>query len=197
MRFKLCLDPRVSDQNLIVKGVRPMAESFELQDNVFIHDTAFVAPNATVIGNVRIEAHASVWFQAVIRAEQDTVTIGERSNIQDGTIVHVDEGNPVVIGKNVTVGHRAVIHGATVEDNCIVGIGAILLNGSRVGANSIVGAGALVPEGKSYPPNSVLMGIPAKVVKTLTDEQAARVAAGADHYVMFGAAYARKLGDLI
>lgn len=174
-----------------------MAESFELQDHVDIHDTAFVAPNATVVGRVTIGREASVWFGAVIRAELDTVTIGDRSNIQDGTIVHVDQGHPVVIGQNVTVGHRAVIHGAIVEDNCIVGIGAILLNGCRIGANSIVGAGALVPEGKAYPPNSVLMGIPAKVVKTLTDEQAARVASGAEHYVMFGAAYARRLGDLI
>lgn len=174
-----------------------MAESFELQDNVKIHDTAFVAPNATVLGNVTIEREASVWFGAVIRAELDTVTIGERSNVQDGTIMHVDEGNPVVIGKNVTIGHRAVIHGATVEDNCIIGIGAILLNGCRIGANSIVGAGAVVPEGKTYPPNSLLIGVPARVARTLTDEQIARIAEGADHYVMFGSAYHRQMGDVI
>lgn len=174
-----------------------MADPIELPDNVVIHETAFIAPNATLLGNVAIGAHASVWFGAVIRAELDTIAIGERSNIQDGAIVHVDEGYPVHIGKNVTVGHRAVIHGATVEDNCIVGIGAILLNGCRVGANSIVAAGALVPERKAYPPNSLLMGAPARVARTLSDEEAARVASGADHYVDFGAAYGRRLGELL
>lgn len=172
-------------------------EHFDIPNNVRIHDTAFVAPNATVVGNVTVGAHASVWFNAVVRAELDTVTIGDRSNVQDGAVIHVDEGHPVVLGDNVTVGHRAVVHGATVGDNCIVGIGAILLNGSRIGANSIVGAGALVPEGKEYPPNSLLIGVPARVARTLTDEQVARIAEGADHYVMFGAAYARKLGELI
>lgn len=174
-----------------------MSAPFELSDNVSIHETAFVAPNATVLGNVTVEAEASIWFGAVVRAEMDTVTIGARSNVQDGAIVHVDEGYPVRIGRNVTVGHRAVVHGATVEDDCIVGIGAILLNGSRIGRGSIVGAGALVPENKEFPPHSVLMGVPAKVIKTLSPEQAARVAAGADHYVEYGAAYARHLGDLI
>lgn len=174
-----------------------MSDPIELPDHVSIHETAFIAPNATVLGRVTIGEAASVWFGAVIRAELDTVTIGDRSNIQDGAIVHVDEGYPVTIGRNVTVGHRAVIHGATVGDNCIVGIGAILLNGATIGANSIVAAGALVPEGKTYPPNSLLMGMPAKVARTLSDEEAARVATGADHYVDFGAAYARRLGELL
>ena len=172
-------------------------EFFEVPNNVKIAETAFVAPNATVVGNVVVEAHASVWFNAVVRAELDTVTIGERANVQDGAVIHVDEGFPVKLGKNVTVGHRAVVHGATVDDNCIVGIGAILLNGCRIGANSIVGAGALVPEGKEFPPNSLLIGVPARVARTITPEQAERIAEGADHYVSFGAAYARKLGELI
>lgn len=174
-----------------------MDPAFELPDNLQIDDTAFVAPNATVLGNVRIAAHASVWFGAVIRAEQATVEIGERSNVQDLAVVHVDAGFPVKIGRNVTVGHRAVVHGATVDDDCIVGIGAILLNGSHIGARSIVGAGALVPEGKSFPPNSLLMGIPARVVRELSEEEAARVGRGADHYVSYGAAYARRLGELL
>jgi carbonic anhydrase/acetyltransferase-like protein (isoleucine patch superfamily) len=172
-------------------------EPFELPDNVIIHETAFIAPNATVLGNVSVGAYASIWFGAVVRAEVAQVTIGARSNIQDGAVVHVDEGFSVLIGENVTVGHRAVIHGATVEDNCIVGIGAILLNGSHVGRNSIVAAGALLPEGKSYPPNSLLMGVPAQVARTLTPEQAERVAGGAEHYVTYGAAYAKRLGDLL
>lgn len=165
--------------------------AFEFTNRLSIDDTAFVAPNATVLGNVRIAAHASVWFGAVVRAEMAPVVIGERSNVQDGAIIHVDEGFPATLGRNVTVGHRAVVHGATVEDDCIVGIGAILLNGSKIGRNSIVAAGALVPEGKEYPPNSLLMGMPAKVVRQLTPEQAARVSAGAEHYVEYGAAYAR------
>lgn len=172
-------------------------ERFEVPNNVTLHETAFVAPNATVVGNVTIEAHASVWFNAVVRAELDHVTIGERANVQDGAVIHVDKGFPVKLGKNVTVGHRAVVHGATVDDNCIVGIGAILLNGSHIGANSIVGAGALVPEGKHFPPNSLLVGVPARVAREITPEQAARIAEGADHYVEFGAGYARKLGELI
>jgi carbonic anhydrase/acetyltransferase-like protein (isoleucine patch superfamily) len=138
-----------------------------------------------------------VWFNAVVRAELDHVTIGERANVQDGAVIHVDEGFPVTLGKNVTVGHRAVVHGATVDENCIVGIGAILLNGCHIGANSIVGAGALVPEGKSYPPNSLLIGVPARVAREISPEQAARITEGADHYVAFGAGYARKLGELI
>lgn len=171
-----------------------MASASELPDNVVIDPTAFVAPNATIHGNVRIGAQASVWFGAVIRAESDQVTIGERSNVQDGAIIHVDAGFPATLGREVTVGHRAVVHGATVEDGCIVGIGAILLNGAHIGANSIVAAGALVGEGKRFPPNSMLMGIPAKLVRTLTDEEAARVARGAQHYVDYGAAYAARLG---
>jgi carbonic anhydrase/acetyltransferase-like protein (isoleucine patch superfamily) len=174
-----------------------MSEPIDLTDQVDIHETAFVAPNATVLGNVRIGAHASIWFGAVIRAEMASVEIGERTNVQDGAIIHVDHGFPARLGADVTVGHRAVVHGATVDDNCIVGIGAILLNGCHIGANSIVGAGALVPEGKEYPPNSLLIGVPARVARTLTPEQVARIAEGADHYVMFGAAYARKLGEFI
>jgi carbonic anhydrase/acetyltransferase-like protein (isoleucine patch superfamily) len=172
-------------------------ERFEVPNNVTLHETAFVAPNATVVGNVTIGAHASVWFNAVVRAELDHVTIGERANVQDGAVIHVDEGFPVKLGKNVTVGHRAVVHGATVDENCIVGIGAILLNGCHIGANSIVGAGALVPEGKSFPPNSLLIGVPARVAREITPEQALRITEGADHYVAFGAGYARKLGELI
>ncbi|MFN3428914.1 MAG: gamma carbonic anhydrase family protein [Candidatus Sericytochromatia bacterium] len=172
-------------------------EHFKVPNNVRIDETAFIAPNATVVGNVTVAAHASVWFNAVIRAELDHVTLGERSNVQDGAVIHVDEGHPVVIGRNVTVGHRAVVHGAPGGDHSLVGHGGHLVHGAVIGENSIVGAGALVPEGKTYPPNSLLIGVPARVARTLTDEQVARIAEGADHYVMFGSAYHRQLGDVI
>src|ERR1035437_5636369 len=111
----------------------PNPDPFDLPDNVEIHPSAFVAPNATVLGDVSVGAYASIWFGAVIRGEVASVTIGDRTNVQDGAIVHVDVGFPVSIGANVTVGHRAVVHGATIEDHCIVGIGAILLNGCHIG----------------------------------------------------------------
>jgi carbonic anhydrase/acetyltransferase-like protein (isoleucine patch superfamily) len=120
------------------------------------------------------------------------VQIAPSAFVAPNAVLHVDEGFPVVLGRNVTVGHRAVVHGATVGDNCIIGIGAILLNGCKVGANSIVGAGALLLEGREYPPNVLLLGSPAKVARELTPEQAARVAEGAEHYVEYGAAYAER-----
>ena len=172
-------------------------DEFEIPDEVAIDDTAFVAPNATVLGRVTIGPQASVWFGAVIRAEQATVTIGARSNVQDGAIVHVDEGFPVTIGADVTIGHRAVVHGCTIENDCLIGIGAILLNGCHIGEGSLVGAGALVPEGKSYPPHSLLVGVPARVVRTLEAAEIARMRAGGEHYVQYGAAYARRLGELL
>jgi carbonic anhydrase/acetyltransferase-like protein (isoleucine patch superfamily) len=174
-----------------------MDAHFELVDNVSIHETAFIAPNATIMGQVTIEADASVWFGAVIRAEMATVRLGERSNLQDGSIVHVDFGFPTDIGCDVTIGHRAVIHGATIERNCLIGIGAILLNGCHIGENSIVAAGALVGEGKRFPPNSLIMGLPAKAVREITPEEASRIALGSTHYVANAAAYARKLGELL
>lgn len=172
-------------------------EAFELPDAVAIAPSAFVAPNATVVGRVTIAERASVWFNAVVRAEAAEIVIGPESNVQDGAVLHVDEGCPVVLGARVTVGHRAVVHGATVEDDCIIGIGAILLNGATVGAGSIVAAGALLPEGRSYPPGSLLMGAPAKVVRGLRPEEIARIRDGAAHYVAYGAAYAAKVGELL
>lgn len=171
--------------------------AFELPDAVAISETAFIAPNATVVGRVAIGERASVWFNAVIRAEAESISIGADSNVQDGAVLHVDAGFPVNIGERVTIGHRAVVHGATIADDVIVGIGAILLNGSQVGAGSIVAAGALLPEGRSYPPNSLLMGAPAKVVRELGPAERERIRAGASHYVAYGAAYAAKVGELL
>ena len=174
-----------------------MKPSLELRDDVEIHDSAFVAPNATLVGRIRVESQASIWFGVVIRAEHDTVVVGARSNVQDGAVIHVDAGYPVRIGEDVTVGHRAVIHGATVESGSVIGIGAIVLNGARIGPGSLVAAGALVPEGKEYPGNSLLMGSPAKVVRELTQADRERMRTGVAHYLEFGAAYARRLGDLL
>ncbi len=154
-----------------------------------IHPSAFVAPTATLIGDIVLGAQASVWFGAVLRGDNDRITIGPRTNIQDQAIVHVDPDVPVNIGADVTVGHRAIIHGATVEDGCLIGMGAIVLNRAVVGAGSIVGAGAVVKEGDIIPPRSLVVGIPAKVVRQLTDEQVAENLASAARYVANGQAY--------
>lgn len=148
-----------------------------------IHLSAFVAETATVIGDVTIHRDASVWFGAVIRADTDRVVIGEGSNVQDGVIIHCDEGFPTLIGRGVVIGHRAVVHGATIADHVLIGIGAIVLNGARVGEYSIVGAGALIPEGKEIPPRSLVLGIPGRVVREVTPEEIERIRRGAEHYI--------------
>jgi carbonic anhydrase/acetyltransferase-like protein (isoleucine patch superfamily) len=140
-----------------------------------IHPTAFIHPLAYVAGDVTLGARVSVWPTAVIRGDSDTITIGDDSNVQDGTVVHVDDGVPTTIGKRVAIGHRAIIHGSTVEDDCLIAMGAILLNGVRVGTGSIVGAGAMCPEGMQIPPNSLVIGLPARVVRSTTDAERDRI----------------------
>jgi carbonic anhydrase/acetyltransferase-like protein (isoleucine patch superfamily) len=140
-----------------------------------IHPTAFIHPLAYVAGNVTLGARVSVWPTAVLRGDSDAITVGDDSNVQDGTVVHVDEGVPTTIGKRVAIGHRAIIHGSTVEDDCLIGMGAILLNGVRVGTGSIVGAGALCPEGMQIPPNSLAIGIPARVLRQTSDAERDRI----------------------
>ena len=140
-----------------------------------IDPTAFIHPLAYVAGDVTLGARVSVWPTAVIRGDSDAITIGEDSNVQDGTVVHVDDGVPTTIGKRVAIGHRAIVHGATVEDDCLIGMGAILLNGVHVGTGSIVGAGALCPEGMRVPPNSLAIGIPARVIRATTDAERERI----------------------
>lgn len=127
----------------------------------------WIAPNATLIGRVRLAAGASVWFGTVIRGDNDWISIGERTNIQDLCTLHTDPGIPLTVGANVSVGHGAIIHGATVGDNTIIGMGATLLNRSRIGKNSIVGANALIPEGKEFPDNSLIVGVPGKAIRTI------------------------------
>lgn len=148
-----------------------------------IHPTVFIAETATVIGDVTIRQDASVWFGAVIRGDADRIVIGEGTNVQDGAVIHCDEGLPALIGKRVVIGHRAVIHGATIADHVLIGIGAIVLNGAKVGEYSIVAAGALVPEGAEIPPHSLVMGVPGKVVRQVSADEIKRIESGAEHYV--------------
>ena len=149
-----------------------------------VHPTAFVDASAQVIGDVEIGDESSVWMCAVIRGDVHWIKVGKRTSIQDGTIVHAMTGtHPTSIGDNVTVGHAAVIHGCTIEDQCLIGMGAILLNGSHVGAGSIVAAGALLVEGQKVPPRSLVMGSPGKVKRLLTQAEVADVQLSADRYV--------------
>lgn len=151
-----------------------------------IHPSAFVAPGAVVIGDVVVGEWASVWYGVVARGDTERITIGARSNVQDNSVLHADPGFLCTLGTGVTVGHRCIVHGATVEDHCLIGMGAILMNGAVIGTESLVGAGALVPEGKLIPPRSLVLGMPGKVVRTLTDAEVARLHASADHYVANG-----------
>jgi len=155
-----------------------------------VAESAFVADSAEVIGRVTLGEGASVWFNAVLRGDSDTLTIGAGSNIQDGSVLHADHGFPLVIGENVTVGHQVMLHGCTVGDESLIGIGAVVLNGARIGRNCIVGAGALVTEGKDFPDGSLIVGAPAKIVRQLTEEQIAGLKASAAHYVNNGRRYA-------
>jgi carbonic anhydrase/acetyltransferase-like protein (isoleucine patch superfamily) len=148
-----------------------------------IHPDAFIHPEAFVCGDVTLGARASVWPKAVIRADSAPITIGESSNVQDGVIVHVDPELPCTIGARVTIGHRAIVHGATVEDDCLIGMGAIVLNRVVVGRGSLVGAGAVCAEGLVIPPNSLVLGVPAKIVRSTDETLRARVAIGVEAYL--------------
>jgi len=151
--------------------------------------SAWVADSAEVIGRVTLCEDVSVWFNAVLRGDSDTLTVGAGSNIQDGSVLHADTGFPLQIGERVTVGHQVMLHGCVIGDESLIGIGAVVLNGARIGRNCIVGAGALVTEGKSFPDGSLIVGSPAKVVRELTPEQIAGLKASAAHYVNNGRRY--------
>lgn len=143
----------------------------------------WVAPDAQVMGNVTLEENASVWFNAVIRGDNDPIVIGEGTNIQDGAVLHTDIGFPMRLGANITVGHQAMLHGCTVGDNSLIGIGATVLNGAIIGKNCLIGAHALIGEGKEIPDNSMVLGMPGKVVRQLDENNAAMLKASADYYV--------------
>jgi carbonic anhydrase/acetyltransferase-like protein (isoleucine patch superfamily) len=148
-----------------------------------IHPTAFIAPTAAVMGDVTIGEDASVWYGAVLRGDMAPIVIGAQTNIQDGTIVHVDDGVPCTVGRRVGVGHRVILHGCTVGDECLIAMGSVLLNGVTIGAGSVVAAGAVLPEGMQVPPGSLVMGVPGRIVRPVDQALAKRVAATWAHYV--------------
>jgi carbonic anhydrase/acetyltransferase-like protein (isoleucine patch superfamily) len=154
----------------------------------------WIAPSASVIGRVILKKNASIWFGAVLRGDNDPIVIGENSNVQDGSVLHTDDGTPLTLGAGVTVGHQAMLHGCTVGDNSLIGIGAVVLNGAVIGRNCLIGARALITEGKVIPDNSLVMGAPGKVVREVTPEQIEHLAFSARHYVEN---WKRYVGELV
>lgn len=148
-----------------------------------IDPTAYIAPGAIVVGSVALGRNASVWYNAVLRGDTDTITIGEESNIQDLTMVHADPGLPCTVGNRVTVGHRVILHGCIIEDLCLIGMGAILLNGVRVGRGSVIGAGAVLTEGLQVPEGSLVLGLPARIVRAVDETMRGRIEHAWQHYV--------------
>jgi carbonic anhydrase/acetyltransferase-like protein (isoleucine patch superfamily) len=148
-----------------------------------IDPTSFIHETAVVVGDVHLGARSSIWATAVLRADCDRIEVGDDSNVQDGAVLHCDEGIPCIVGKRVTIGHRAIVHGALVQDDALIGMGAVVLNKVVVGRGSLIGAGAVVSEGMVIPPDSLVLGVPGRVVKTLTPEQRDRMAAGHVSYV--------------
>jgi carbonic anhydrase/acetyltransferase-like protein (isoleucine patch superfamily) len=157
-----------------------------------IHPSAFIASTAALMGDVSLGAESSVWYGAVLRGDMAPIVIGSQTNLQDGTIVHVDEGIPCHVGSRVGVGHRVILHGCTVEDDCLIGMGSVLLNDVHIGTGSVVAAGAVLPEGMQVPPRSLVMGVPGRIVRAVDDRLAHRIAETWSHYV--GQARAHRAG---
>jgi carbonic anhydrase/acetyltransferase-like protein (isoleucine patch superfamily) len=168
------------------------AREFALQDALKIAPTAWVAPNATLIGDVTLEDEASVWFNCVLRGDIAPIRVGAQSNIQDGCILHVGAKYPCTIGRRVSLGHGAIVHGATVEDDCLIAIRATVLNGAVIGRGSIVGAGAVVPENAVIPPNSLVLGVPGKVKGELNEDQRQGILMTAQAYLGYVPAYKKR-----
>ena len=160
---------------------------------VFEGEGHFIAPTATLIGSVRLGAAASVWFNCVLRGDNDWLIIGDRSNIQDGSVLHTDPGLELVVGNDVTVGHKVMLHGCTIGDNSLIGIGSTVLNRARIGRNCIVGAHALITEGKEFPEGSLIVGAPARIVRELEDAEIAMIRKSADVYVANAARFSSDL----
>jgi len=156
----------------------------------------FIAPNAIVIGSVVIQRNASIWFNVVVRGDNDTITIGENANVQDGCILHTDPGIPLTIGRDVTVGHKVMLHGCTIGDGSLIGINSVILNRAAVGRHCLIGANALITEGKEIPDGSVVMGSPGKIVRTLEEKEIARLRRSAEIYVANARRYRETLSAL-
>ena len=162
-----------------------MIYQFDKSKPVF-YETNFIAPIATVIGNVILEEDASVWFNVVIRGDNDPIVIGKKSNVQDGSVLHTDPGAPLNIGQGVTVGHKVMLHGCTISNNSLIGINSTILNHAKIRENSIVGANSLITEGKEFPENSLILGSPAKLIRELTEQEILMIKMWADSYVQNG-----------
>jgi carbonic anhydrase/acetyltransferase-like protein (isoleucine patch superfamily) len=165
-------------------------------DSPDVDPSAWVAPTAVLVGRVRLGAGSSAWYGSVLRADGDDIRLGSGSNVQDGAVLHADPGFPVSVGDRVVIGHGAVVHGCTVEDDVLVGMGSTVLNGVRIGTGSLVAAGAVVLEGTQVPPGSLVAGVPAKVRRPVTDEEAAGIRLVADHYVALARQHAEAGGPL-
>ena len=161
-----------------------------------IATSAWVAPSADIIGDVVLGEHVSIWFNTTLRGDTDRISVGAGSNIQDGSVCHCDPGTPLTIGSNVTVGHKVMLHGCSIGDDSLIGIGSVIMNGAKIGKNCIVGAGSLVTEGKEFPDNSLIMGAPAKVVRTLDADALEKMKNNASNYIKNGARYAQGLRQL-
>ncbi|RAK56418.1 gamma carbonic anhydrase family protein [Phenylobacterium deserti] len=159
-------------------------------------DEYWIAPTAAVMGRVILQKNASIWFGATVRGDNEPIIIGENSNIQDGSVLHSDPGSPLTIGANVTVGHLVMLHGCSISENSLIGIGSIILNGAKIGKNCLIGANCLITEGKEIPDNSLVMGAPGKVVREVGPEQALILTASAEHYVQNWKRYRRDLREV-
>lgn len=161
----------------------PLYELDDAKPSFDDEESNFIAPDATVIGKVHVGRDVGIWYGAVIRGDNEPIVIGEGSNVQEHTVMHTDIGFPLTVGRGCTIGHRAMLHGCTIGENSLVGMGAIVLNGAKIGRNCLIGAGALVTEGKEFPDNSLIVGAPAKAVRSLDDKAVARLRSSAAHYV--------------
>lgn len=155
----------------------------------------YIAPGASVIGSVVLGHNASVWFNCVLRADNDVITVGDNTNVQDASVLHIDEGVPLTLGANVSIGHKVMLHGCTVGDNSLIGINAVVLNNARIGKNCLVGASALITEGREIPDGSLVLGSPGRVVRALTDAEIKGISEIAEHYVQKSALYRRSLRE--